>query len=389
MSWTHKADKLWSMNMADGHIQLLSGAFSGRIARYWWSPDGAYIRFTALDRTNTNFYELDVGSGAVNALTGESGDLDVTALSADHRTMAYTFSDFSTPADVFASSVEEFRPVRITDANPWVRGELQLSSMEVIRWPSKDGREIEGLLHRPPGDASAPHPLLVQIHGGPPGFWDNSWSPRPHIYGGLGFALLSPNVRGSAGYGDDLREAVTFYKGDGIGYGDYDDLMTGVDDVIARGVADPARIGVRGWSYGAILGGFALTRTDRFKAAALGAGVYDWSAEFGIGYNWDVTRWYIGGTPWSEREAWEAQSTLTHADRITTPVMLFHGTEDHTTSEPQSMMLYSALRSLGRAPVRYLRVPREAHGFREPQHIRRQLLEEVAWIERWLLEPTR
>ncbi|MEZ4422071.1 MAG: S9 family peptidase [Gemmatimonadota bacterium] len=385
ISWTHKEDKLFALDLADRQVRLLSEAFPGRIARYWWHPDGQRIRFTALVRTNTNLWELDTATGGVRALTDATGDLDVTALSADQRMMAYTFADHATAPDVLASPLPRVEPVRITDLDPWLEREVARADMEIVRWPSADGLEIEGLLFTPRGSVG-PLPLVLQIHGGPPGFWDDTWTPQPHIYAGLGYAVFAPNVRGSAGYGDTIREANTFYRGDGIGMGDYDDLMTGLDMLVRRGVVDPERIGVRGWSYGAILGAYALTRTDRFRAAALGAGVYDWRAEFGMGYHWDVTRWYIGGTPWSDPAAWDDQSTLPQADRITTPLLLFHGLADHTTSEPQSMMLYSSLRVLGNAPVRYLRVPRESHGFREPLHIRRQMVEEIRWMERWVRE---
>ncbi len=384
--WTHKADKIWVMDATTREYRMVSGQFTeGRIARYWWSPDGRSITFSALQRTNSNLFHLDLISGDVTPITTATGRLNVSSLSADHTRMAYTWSDFDTPVDAYTSPVEAFEPVRLTDANPWVERDLLLATMQVIRWPSVKGLEIEGLLHLPPSYQPGTRlPLMVHIHGGPPGFFDNSFSVAHHIYAGLGYASLSPNVRGSAGYTDELREANTFYKGDGIGFGDYSDLMAGIDHVVDQGYADPDRLGVRGWSYGAILGGYTLTRTDRFKGAALGAGVYDWSAEYGPGYHWDVTRWYIGGTPWDNAEAWRRQSTITSVQEITTPTLLLHGMQDSTTTEPQSMMLYGALRAIGKAPVRYIRFPRETHGFREPRHNRVRFIEEFRWMERYV-----
>ncbi len=238
-------------------------------------------------------------------------------------------------------------------------------------------------MHFPIDDtASTPPPLMLHIHGGPAGFWWNTFSPVHHIYAGLGYVSLSPNIRGSDGYTDELREANTHYRGDGIGYGDFHDLMRGVDHVAENGWADETRVGVRGWSYGAILGAYALTQTDRFRAASLGAGVYDWPTEFSLGYHWDVMRWYIGGTPWTNREAWLDQSTLTHVENITTPVLLHHGLEDVTTTTPQSLLLYGAMTALGHAPVRLLHYPREPHGFREARHRRTLVVEEIRWMER-------
>ena len=135
--------------------------------------------------------------------------------------------------------------------------------------------------------------------------------------------MLQPNVRGSSGYGDALLRGNI----NDIGGGDYHDLMTGVDAIIERGVAHPDSLAVKGWSYGGILGGWTITRTERFKAASLGAMVADWRSEFGAGFNFDVVRWYLGGDPWSNRDYWTERSAYSHLDKVTTPTILFHGTE--------------------------------------------------------------
>jgi dipeptidyl aminopeptidase/acylaminoacyl peptidase len=137
---------------------------------------------------------------------------------------------------------------------------------------------------------------------------------------------------------------------------------------------------VRGWSYGGILGGWTITQTDRFKAASLGAMVSDWTSEYGPGFNFDVSLWYIGGTPWENPERWREMSPLTHASDVRTPTLLLHGMEDRTDTEPQSMMFYAALKDQGKT-VRYIRFPREPHGFREPRHQRIRDIEEIRWIQ--------
>jgi len=132
-------------------------------------------------------------------------------------------------------------------------------------------------------------------------------------------------------------------QGDGIGFGDYQDLMNGVDHVIEEGIADPDRVALRGWSYGGILGGWTITQTDRFKSASIGAGVYDWTSKYGPGFNNGVSLWHIGGTPWDNPEAWRNQSALTHVANVTTPTLLIHGINDTTDTEQQSMMFFTAL----------------------------------------------
>jgi dipeptidyl aminopeptidase/acylaminoacyl peptidase len=145
----------------------------------------------------------------------------------------------------------------------------------------------------------------------------------------------------------------------------------------------PDSLAVRGWSYGGILGGWTVTQTDRFKAASLGAMVTDWTSEYGPGFNYDVRRWYIGGTPWDNGDAYRMKSSLTHVASVTTPTLLLHGMSDRTDTEPQSMMFFQALKDQGKT-ARYIRFPREPHGFREPHHQRIRDIEEIRWIQKYV-----
>jgi dipeptidyl aminopeptidase/acylaminoacyl peptidase len=167
-----------------------------------------------------------------------------------------------------------------------------------------------------------------------------------------------------------------------IGGRDYHDLMTGVDTLIADGIADPDRLAIRGWSYGGILGGWTITQTQRFKAASLGAMVSDWTSEYAMGFNHDVRLWYIGGTPWESADAYRRQSSYTHIAKVTTPTLLLHGERDTTDTIGQSMMFYQGLKDRG-VPARFIRFPREPHGFREPHHQRVRDTEEIAWLMKY------
>ncbi|MEL7121262.1 MAG: prolyl oligopeptidase family serine peptidase, partial [Bacteroidota bacterium] len=221
---------------------------------------------------------------------------------------------------------------------------------------------------------------LLHIHGGPAGVFTEGFRSQYHVWAGLGYVQLCPNVRGSSGYTDALLRG----NMNDIGGGDYNDLMTGVDQLIEDGIVDENKMAVRGWSYGGILGGTTITKTNRFKAASLGAMVSDWTSEYGIGFNFDVRLWYIGGTPWENPEGYREKSTLTNAKNIETPTLLLHGMNDFTDTEAQSMMLFATLKDMGK-PVRYIRFPREPHGFREPRHQRVRDLEEIKWIQRYTL----
>ena len=383
--WLNRNTKIWLLDPTLLEHRLLSGGFEGSPRRAVWTPDGQYLLFSGQQGTNTNLFRMDAQSGDFEQLTDIEGSMNISSWSADRTKYVYSFSDYDTPSDLWVGFVDGSEPVRLTHANPQI-DELQLAEMRVIQWESHDGMTIEGLLHLPVGyEEGDSVPLMLNIHGGPAGSFTNSFRASYHIYAGLGYASLSPNVRGSSGYTDYLREGNTFGRDDGIGFGDFQDLMTGVDKVIAEGIADPERLGVRGWSYGGILGGWTITQTDRFKAASIGAGVYDWTSEYGPGFNNDVRLWHIGGTPWDNPEAWRNQSALTHVTNVVTPTLLIHGINDTTDTEQQSMMFFTAIKDTGKAPVRYLKFPREPHGFREPKHQRIRDIEEIKWMQQYVL----
>jgi len=361
---------LWLLDPTLGEHRILSDKFEGSPRGAVWTPDGKYLLLSAQQGTNSNLFRMDAVTGEFEQLTDFEGSMNVGSWSADRTKYVYSFADYDTPGDLWVGSVDGSAPVRLTHANPQIE-ELQLAEMRVVGWQSSDGMEIEGLLHLPVGyEEGDTVPLILNIHGGPAGSFTNSFRASYHIYAGLGYASLSPNVRGSSGYTDHLREGNTVARGDGIGFGDFQDLMTGVDMLISQGVADPERMGVRGWSYGGILGGWTITHTDRFKAASIGAGVYDWTSEYGPGFNNDVRLWHIGGTPWDNPEGYRNQSALTHVANVVTPTLLLHGDRDTTDTEQQSMMFFTAIKDIGKAPVRYIKFPREPHGFREPEHQR-------------------
>jgi len=383
--WLNRNSKIYLLDPTLGEHRLLSEKFPGSPRGGVWTPDGEYLLFSGQQDTNTNLYRLHATTGDLEQLSDFEGTMNVSSWSADRSKYVYSFSDYDTPSDLWVGSMDGAEPVRLTHANPQIE-DLQLAEMRLVQWESHDGMQIEGLLHLPIGYQEGDQvPLMLNIHGGPAGAFSNSFRTSYHLYAGLGWAALSPNVRGSSGYNDHLREGNTVARNDGIGYGDFQDLMTGVDMLIEQGIADPERMGVRGWSYGGILGGWTITQTDRFKAASIGAGVYDWTSEYGPGFNNDVRLWHIGGTPWDNPEGYREQSALTHAANVVTPTLLIHGINDTTDTEQQSMMFFTAIKDIGKAPVRYIKFPREPHGFREPEHQRIRDIEEIKWMHQYVL----
>jgi dipeptidyl aminopeptidase/acylaminoacyl peptidase len=376
--WDLREEKLWTVPAAGGAPTQVTTTFNGSIEQYAWAPDGRSIAFGAMTRGRGGVFRVALPAGAVSTVTtGDwSGRLD--SFTTDTGRGALVVSTPTRPGDVDVVDMATGKLSAVTHENANV-DQYALAQMKSITWKSKDGTEIEGRLWLPADyKAGTKIPLILCVHGGPAGVWDVGFRGINEVYTGLGWALLEPNVRGSSSYGDTLLRG----NMKDIGGGDYQDLMTGVDKLIADGIADPDHLAIRGWSYGGILGGWTLTQTNRFKAASLGAMVTDWSSEYAMGFNHDVHLWYIGGTPWDNAAAWRQQSSYTHIANVTTPTLLLHGERDTTDTIGQSMMYYQALKDRG-VPVKFIRFPREPHGFREPHHQRIRDTEEIHWLMKY------
>ncbi|HSH45328.1 MAG TPA: S9 family peptidase, partial [Longimicrobiales bacterium] len=377
-TWELDQGNLYLMDVETGEVRQLAPESTLDFQALSFSGDGRHLHLTALDRTVASFYRLDLRTGDLRRMSDWDGTVGSASWSADHDIVAFTAQDPISPAEVFTARVRPGMTRKaITDVHAAIRA-LDLAAPENVTWTSEDGLEIEGLLYRPLADAG-PGAMVLEIHGGPAGVFTRAFDADAQVLAAHGYAVLQPNVRGSTGYGDALLRGNL----NDIGGGDYQDLMTGVDAMIRRGVAHRDSLAVKGWSYGGILGGWTITRTDRFQAASLGAMVSDWASEFGVGFNYDVSRWYLGGDPWSDADFWRERSAFTHADQVTTPTILFHGDEDDVDTMGQSMNFHVALRHHG-VPTRFIRFPREGHGIAEPRHHRTRLVEELRWFQRWV-----
>lgn len=376
-TWELDQGNLYRYHIPSGRTTQLLPELSADLRGYEWHPGGRAIDFAAVHRTDAHLYRLDTGSGDIQQLTDATGVTGAASWDAHHGVAVFEHASPTSPGEIWLADTGSGSRLRLTNANPALAGK-QFAEPELVRWRSADGLEIEGILYRPPG-REAPGAAVLEIHGGPAGVFTRTFDADAQLLTAHGYAVLQPNVRGSSGYGD------AFLRGNmnDIGGGDYQDLVTGVDMIVRDGVAHPDSLAVKGWSYGGILGGWAITRTDRFKAASLGAMVADWRSEFGSGFNFDVVRWYLGGDPWTNGDAWTERSAYTHLDKVRTPTILFHGAADRTDTVEQSMNFFAGLRHLG-VDARFVLFPREGHGIREPRHRRTLLVEEMRWLHKYV-----
>lgn len=214
------------------------------------------------------------------------------------RVAALLKQDPANPPDIYLAKLDGAAELeRLTYMNRQI-SELQLGRYETLRYKSKDGVEVEGLLIYPVNyRAGEKYPLVVQLHGGPASAYLNSfpssYGTYTHVLAGRGYAVFQPNYRGSTGYGDDfMRQIYGNYFGPSI-----DDILAGADYLIERGIADAERLGVMGWSAGGHMTNWLITHTHRFKAAASGAGVANWVSLYSQTDIRFIREVYLNGAP--------------------------------------------------------------------------------------------
>jgi dipeptidyl aminopeptidase/acylaminoacyl peptidase len=284
------------------------------------------------------------------------------------------------------SDASRFAPSRLTTVNPGV-ADLAFGTQRVVRWKSAaDGEEIEGVLTLPVGyREGARVPLLLVIHGGPSGVSSNRFPPIRGAYpipvfNALGYAVLQPNYRGSTGYGERFRG---LNRGD-ISGRDWIDVSSGVDAMIAAGIADSAKLGVMGWSFGGHHTFWGITQTTRFKPASAGAGANDLISMYSQTDMPEFYHTYLGPRPWEDFELYESRSAYRNVAKVTTPLLIQVGEADRRVPAEQSIQFYEAMKGIGKAPVTLVLYPGQPHGINDPRLSRDLMQRNVEWFSRWV-----
>jgi dipeptidyl aminopeptidase/acylaminoacyl peptidase len=291
-----------------------------------WRGDA--LLFQGRAGTEEHLFRADTATGRVTRVTPPGFWSDFSF--ANDGTVALMVARSGALPEVAVTPLANFAPRLLTHASDALRDTL-VSTREVIEWTASDGMRIEGVLVKPPGfDAGKRHPLLVVIHTGPTLVSQpvhGTELPYPiEIFAARGALVLMPNYRGSAGYGERFRRSLAGH----LGAPEVDDVMSGIDLLIARGIADPKRVGAMGWSHGGYIAAMlATTKSERFAAFSIGAGVSDWQTFYTLsdaGAAWAAD--FHGGTPWDVPEAFRATAPLTYVKQAKTPVLIQHGERD-------------------------------------------------------------
>jgi len=359
-----------------GPARLLSEGLDRNISSPRFAPDGSELLFVLEDSGERHLASIDVSGENFRRLI--EGPLSLRGWSqSDDGQIASLVSEAHLPAEVFHGAGDERR--QLTFTNRSLLEELQLAAVENLQFESADGSEIEGFLFKPPGfDASFRYPTLLRIHGGPVAQYDFAFNFEAQLFAANGYLVVLTNPRGSSGYGRDFSHAIWA----DWGVKDFEDVMAGVDHVIAQGHADPERLGVGGWSYGGILTNYVITKSDRFKAAISGASMALYRANYGhdhYQYEWEMEV----GLPWENAEGWERMSPFNNVANVVTPTLVIGGEHDWNVPIQNSEQLYQALRRLG-VETQLVVYPGEHHGLRKPAFQLDRLERYLAWYGKYL-----
>jgi dipeptidyl aminopeptidase/acylaminoacyl peptidase len=365
-----------------GKPRLLTEGFDENARIVTWAASGLY--FDAQQRTASHLFRLTPANGKFERISAPADyQVGSPSFTSDFSRAAFTCAGPNRFTEICISPVNAFAPKTVTNMSDQLRP-FNLATREVFEWKSKDGTPIEGILIKPHDfDPTKKYPLLVVIHGGPTGVDRPSLAPDRTYpleqFAAKGAVILRPNYRGSAGYGEKFRSLNVR----NLGLGDHDDVISGVDALIAKGFVDRERVGSMGWSQGGYISAFLTTYSDRFKAVSVGAGISDWMTYY---VNTDIhpfTRHYLKATPWDDPEIYRKTSPISYINRAKTPTLIQHGELDKRVPIPNAYELYQGLKDKG-VPAKMIVYKGFGHGINKPKQQRAVMEHNYEWFSQWI-----
>jgi dipeptidyl aminopeptidase/acylaminoacyl peptidase len=349
-----------------------------------WTNEGTRVMFVTGKRAYNEAFAYDVTTGTYTQLT-RNKTINSTSVSKDGKTIIVTMDAPDSATEIYATDPSFANFKRLTNTNPQLV-EVQQGETEVMTWKSSDGIEVEGVLLKPVGfQAGRRYPTLVVAHGGPAGAYVNGFRlgglEGGQVWAGKGWAVFYPNPRGSSNYGQKTLAANV----NDWGGGDFKDIQTGVDALIARGIADPDKLAHIGWSYGGYMTAWTITQTTRYKAAMVGAGLTNMWSMYGTNDIPSILIAYFGGIPNKQTlPLYLDRSAMSHIDKVTTPTLILHGANDERVPTGQAYELYRGLKDRGKA-TELVFYPREGHGIAEYYHQKDRMQRIYDWVTKYTL----
>jgi dipeptidyl aminopeptidase/acylaminoacyl peptidase len=364
-----------------GTSRELSTGFDRWVGELVWAPDSQKIFIGAEDRGREMIAVASLsGTGAIKPIISNTASNGIT-LSGDGKTLAFTRSSSTTPAEVFASGADGGGARQLTQTNAALMARIDLNPAEDFEYAGALKAKIHGFVVKPPQfDKTKKYPMILLIHGGPQGAWLDSWSYRwnAQMWAARGYVTVMINPHGSTGYGQAFTEQISGDWGGAV----YDDLMKGVDYVVAQGYVDPARLGAAGGSYGGYMINWIMGHTDRFKALVTHAGIFNATSMYATEELW-FQEWEFKGTPWDNPKLYEKWSPHLFAKNFKTPTLVVVGELDYRVPVGEGLQLFSTLQRKG-IPSKLLYFPDEGHWVLKPQNSELWYKTVLDWFDQWL-----
>jgi dipeptidyl aminopeptidase/acylaminoacyl peptidase len=371
---------LWTVPTRGGKPVKISASIDRNIrSKPLWSNNDQYIYFILEDSGNLHLCHIPSSGGKIERVISGERTVRNFILSPNGKYIAFIMENFLSPPELYIlnSEIGEFNV--LTSLNKKLIAELKLSEPENIHYQSFDGEKIEGWVMKPLDFQSGKkYPMIVRAHGGPNSQYSTSFSHEFQLLAAKGYVVLFTNPRGSSGYGEPFGRGIWADWGNK----DLKDVLAGVDYILKQGYVDPDRLGIYGWSYGGIMTNYAITRSNRFKAAISGASETDYFSCYGyddLHLLWEEEL----GLPWENRDIYWKISPIKDVEKVKTSTLFMCGQFDYRCPLPQTEEMYLRLKRL-RIDTKLIIYPGESHGIRNPHFQLDRLKREINWFNKYL-----
>ncbi len=395
--------KLMLYDRQSGASKELTVGFDRNVGEMVWSPDSQSLLLVAEDEGRELIASISI-NGGVKPLIAKTASNGIS-LSSDGKTLAFTRSSLTMPAEVFIANADGSNARQLTNTNSNLLAQLELNPAEdfwfegakasmpnpktrklgpvkvTTDFGKTETSKIHGFIVKPPQfDKSKKYPMILLIHGGPQGAWLDNWGYRwnAQMWAARGYVTVLINPHGSTGYGQAFTEQITGDWGGAV----YEDLMKGVDHMIKLGYVDPNRIGAAGGSYGGYMVNWIMGHTDRFKALMSHAGIFNSVSMYATEELW-FQEWEFKGNPWDNPQLYNKWSPHLHAKNFKTPTLVIHGELDYRVPIGEGIQLFSTLQRKG-VPSKLLYFPDEGHWILKPQNSELWYKTVLDWFDQWL-----
>jgi dipeptidyl aminopeptidase/acylaminoacyl peptidase len=381
--------RLMAYNRATGTSVELTKGFDQQVDELIVSPDGKFIYFTANERGKSPIFRIPFSGGVPQKILGNVFATNVR-VTPDGKAFVFASSSMAAPTEIYTSNIDGTGLTALTSVNSQLMSRANLKPAEEVEWTGAVGKKIHGYIVKPTNfDASKKYPLVVLIHGGPQGAWNDNWGYRwnPQVFANEGYVVFAPNPRGSTGYG---QQFVNEISGDWGGKA-YVDIMNGVADVLRRNsFIDRNRVGAAGASYGGYMVNWILGHNNdprfRFKVLVSHDGVYNLESMYGSTEELWFPEWEFKGTPWTNPAMYSRWSPDRFVQNFNTPILIIHSELDYRVPMGEGMQLFTAVQRKG-IDSKLLTFPDEGHWVLKPQNSQFWYHTVLDWLDKYL-QPT-